>query len=515
MSDPRLEELVRLRQRALEGGGAERIARQHAKGKLTARERLNVLLDQGSFNELEPFVTLRDREFDPSIERIPGDGVITGYGRIDGRTVYVYAQDFTVHGGTLAEMHAQKICRVMDLALRNGNPIIGLLDSGGARIQEGVRALHGYGEVFRRNAIASGVIPQISLMLGPCAGGAAYSPAMTDFIIMVENTSFMFLTGPQVIQAVTGEQVDVESLGGASVHSSTSGVAHFAAPSEQNALSLCAHLLSYLPSNNVENAPVVDVGDDPRRTDLELNHVVPFDDSTPYDMREIIDRVVDGETFLEVQAGWAQNALVGFARLGGQSVGLVAQQPMVMAGVMDINSSDKICRFVRFCDAFNLPIITFVDSPGFLPGIAQEHGGVIRHGAKALFAYIEATVPKISVITRKAYGGAYVVMSSKGLGTDINYAWPSAEIAVVGPSGAANILFRNEISESEDPEATQAQLAADYRARFANPYRAAEAGYIDDIIEPSQTRPKLISALSALREQFRPTPPKKHGNMPV
>jgi propionyl-CoA carboxylase beta chain len=394
-------------------------------------------------------------------------------------------------------------------------PIIGLLDSGGARIQEGVRALNGYGEVFRRNATSSGVIPQISVMLGPCAGGAAYSPAMTDFIIMVEKTSFMFLTGPDVIRSITGEEVDTETLGGAAVHNSVSGVAHFGAPTEQDALSLCARLLSYLPSNNVENAPFVETDDDPERIAPELNDIVPIDETTPYDMREVIERVVDVGSFLEVHAGYAQNACVGFARLGGQSVGLVAQQPMAMAGVMDINSSDKICRFVRFCDAFNLPIITFVDTPGFLPGVAQEHGGVIRHGAKALYAYIEASVPKISVITRKAYGGAYLVMSSKSLGTDINFAWPSAEIAVMGPSGAANILYRKEIAAAEDPEALRTQLVEEYRQQFANPYRAAELGFIDDVIEPSLTRPKLIAALGALREQFSSMPPKKHGNMPV
>ncbi len=515
MSDPRLEKMTQLRQKSLEGGGAERNARQHLKGKLTARERLALLLDEGTFHELEPFVTLREDEMGRTPERYLGDGVVTGYGQIDGRTVYVYAQDFSVYGGTLAEMHAHKICRVMDLALRNGTPIIGLIDSGGARIQEGVRALHGYGEVFRRNATASGVIPQISVMLGPCAGGAAYSPALTDFIIMVERTSFMFLTGPDVIRAVTGEQVDVETLGGAKVHNTASGVAHFSTPSEKEALVLCRRLLSYLPSNNVENAPHTDPSDDPWRMDPQLNDIVPVDDTIPYDMREVLYRVVDQGTFLEVQPGWAQNAIVGLARLGGHAVGLVAQQPMVMAGVMDINSSDKIARFVRFCDCFNLPIVTFVDSPGFLPGVAQELGGIIRHGAKALYAYIEATVPKISIITRKAYGGAYVVMSSKGLGTDINYAWPSAEIAVMGPSGAANILYRDEINQAEDPAAVHAHLVREYREQFANPYRAAEAGFIDDIIEPRQTRPKLIASLGALREQFRATPPKKHGNMPV
>jgi propionyl-CoA carboxylase beta chain len=515
MSDPRLEKLAQLRRKALEGGGSQRIARQHTKGKHTARERLAMLLDEDTLNELEPFATARGDEMDHMPERYPGDGVVTGYGQIDGRTVYVYAQDFTVYGGTLGEMHAQKICRVMDLALRNGTPIIGLIDSGGARIQEGVRALHGYGEVFRRNAIASGVVPQISVMMGPCAGGASYSPAMTDFIIMVEETSFMFITGPDVVRAVTGEQVDVETLGGAKVHNAVSGVAHFSIPTEEEALCLCHRLLSYLPSNNVENPPHAEPTDDPWRMDPELNHIVPLDETVPYDMRDILLRVVDQGSFLEVQAGWAQNAIVGFARLGGHAVGVVAQQPMVMAGVMDINSSDKICRCVRFCDCFNLPIVTFVDSPGFLPGLAQEHGGIIRHGAKTIYAYIEATVPKISVITRKAYGGAYVAMSSKGLGTDINYAWPSAEIAVMGPSGAANILYRKEINAAEDPAAVHAQLVREYKEKFANPYRAAEAGFIDDIIEPRQTRPKLIAGLGALREQFRPTPPKKHGHMPT
>jgi propionyl-CoA carboxylase beta chain len=515
MSDPRLDKLSEAHQKVLEGGGAERIARQHAKGKLTARERLALLLDEGTFNELELFVMLRSEGARDESERFPGDGVVTGYGQINGRTVYVYAQDFTVHGGTLSETHARKICRVMDLALRNGTPIVGLIDSGGARIQEGVRALHGYGEVFRWNAIASGVIPQISIMLGPCAGGAAYSPALTDFILMSEEVSFMFITGPEVIRAVTGEQVDANTLGGAQVHNALSGVAHFSAKTEKDTLDLCRSLLSYLPSNNVENPPFIQAKDDPWRMDARLNEIVPLNDTLPYDMHDVLNMVVDQGSLLEVQAGWARNAVVGFARLGGHPVGMVAQQPMVMAGVMDINSSDKIARFVRFCDCFNLPIITFVDSPGFLPGVAQEHGGIIRHGAKALYAYIEATVPKISVITRKAYGGAYVVMSSKGLGTDINYAWPSAEIAVMGPSGAASILYRKQISEAADPAAEQARLVEEYREQFANPYRAAEAGFIDDIIEPRQTRPKLIAALGALREQFRPMPPKKHGNMPV
>jgi methylmalonyl-CoA decarboxylase subunit alpha len=513
--DPRIKELFEVRTEAMLGGGQDRVDRQHAKGKLTARERVNRILDPGPFNELEPFVRLREDELGRTPERYMGDGVVTGYGQIDGRTVFVYAQDFTVYGGTLAEMHGQKICRVMDLALRNGSPIIGLIDSGGARIQEGVRSLGAYAEVFRRNAIVSGVIPQISVMLGPCAGGAAYSPAVTDFIIMVEGSSSMFLTGPSVIKAVTGEEVDTETLGGARVHTSISGNAHFATPSEESSLDLCRYLLSYLPANNTENPPVVDTGDDPLRRDDELNHIVPQDPSEPYDMREVLVRVFDRGTFLEVQPDWARNAIIGFARLGGRTVGIVAQQPMEMAGVMDINSSDKICRFVRFCDCFNVPIATFVDSPGFLPGLAQEHGGVIRHGAKVLYAYSEATVPKASVITRKAYGGAYVVLSSKYLGTDINYAWPSAEIAVMGPSGAANILYRREIETAEDPVAKHRELVEDYRQRFGSPYYAAAAGYIDDIIEPRETRPKLITSLGALQEKFNPMPPKKHGNMPV
>jgi acetyl-CoA carboxylase carboxyltransferase component len=513
--DPRIQKLFEARAQAMEGGGEERIARQHAKGKKTARERVNRLLDPGTFNELEPFVRLRDDELGRTPERYLGDGVVTGYGQIDGRTVFVYAQDFTVYGGTLAEMHGQKICRVMDLALRNGSPVIGLIDSGGARIQEGVRSLGAYAEVFRRNAIVSGVIPQISVMMGPCAGGAAYSPAMTDFIIMVEGTSSMFLTGPSVITAVTGEKVDADTLGGARVHTSISGNAHFCAPSEGESLDLARTLLSYLPANNMENPPVINRGDDPLRQDDALNRIVPMDPAEPYDMREVLVRVFDQGSFLEVQAEWARNAIIGLARLSGRTVGVVAQQPLVMAGVMDINSSDKICRFVRFCDCFNIPIATFVDSPGFLPGLAQEHGGVIRHGAKVLYAYSEATVPKASVITRKAYGGAYVVMSSKFLGTDVNYAWPSAEIAVMGPSGAANILYHKEIEAADDSAARHKELVADYRERFGSPYYAAAAGYIDDIIEPKETRTKLITSLGALQEKFNPMPPKKHGNMPV
>jgi acetyl-CoA carboxylase carboxyltransferase component len=440
--------------------------------------------------------------------------VITGYGQIEGRTAYVYAQDFTIYGGTLSEMQSHKICRVMDLALRNGTPIIGLIDSGGARIQEGVRALGGYAEIFRRNAQYSGVIPQISVMLGPCAGGAAYSPALTDLIIMVEKQSFMFLTGPDVIKAVTGEIVDPESLGGSDVHMAISGTAHLSAVSEQDAMQLVRQVLSFFPSNNIENPPYLQPTDDPLQMDEALNSIVPLDPSLPYNMHEVIDRIVDEGTMLEIQPAWARNAIIGLARIGGHSVGIVGQEPSVMAGVLDIDSSDKITRFVRMCDCFNIPLVTFVDSPGFLPGIAQEHGGVIRHGAKVLFAYSEATVPKISIITRKAYGGAYVVMSSKYLGTDINFAWPSAEIAVLGAEGAVNILFKKQIEASSDPKAEHKKLAADYRQRFNNPYYAAGSGYIDDIIEPRETRLKIIASLGALRDKFAPTPPRKHGNNP-
>ena len=513
--DPRILELRARRDQARQGGGAERVAKQHARGKHTARERLELLLDPGTFNELEPFITHRGHELDSGDGAFYGDGVVTGYGQIAGRPVYVYAQDFTIYGGALGEMHAQKICRVMDLALRNGAPIIGLIDSGGARIQEGVRSLGGYAEIFRRNAQYSGVIPQISVMLGPCAGGAAYSPALTDLIIMVEKKSYMFLTGPEVIRAVTGEVIDAEQLGGADVHLSVSGNAHLAAASEAEALALCRRALGYLPSNNVENPPYAPPVDDPAWMDPELNHLVPLDPSAPYSMHAIIARVTDRDSFLELQPDWARNAIVGWARIGGHSVGLVAQEPSVMAGVIDIDASDKITRFVRMCDCFNLPVITFVDSPGFLPGVAQEHGGIIRHGAKVLYAYSEATVPKISVITRKAYGGAYVVMSSKYLGTDVNYAWPSAEIAVIGAEGAVNILYRDEIARAADPAAERARLAADYRRQFNNPYHAASAGYVDDVIEPRETRPKIVAALAALRDKYAPAPRRKHGNIPV
>ena len=513
--DPRILELRAMRAKAREGGGTDRIQKQHAKGKATARERIETLLDPGTFNELEPFITSHLDDMSLSTQKYLGDGVVTGYGQIEGRIVYIYAQDFTIYGGTLSEMQSHKICHVMDLALRNGAPCVGLLDSGGARIQEGVKALGGYAEIFRRNAQYSGVIPQISVMLGPCAGGAAYSPALQDLIIMVEKQSFMFLTGPEVIKAVTGEVIDAESLGGSAIHMAVSGVAHLAAKDEHAALGLVRKFLAYLPSNNVENPPFLPNSDDPARMDESLNRLIPVDPSEPYVMHQAIETVVDKGTFLEIQPAWARNAIVGLARIGGHSVGIVAQEPAVMAGVIDIDASDKMTRFVRMCDCFNVPLVTFVDSPGFLPGIAQEHGGIIRHGAKLLYAYSEATVPKICIITRKAYGGAYVVMSSKYLGTDVTYAWPSAEIAVLGSEGAVNILFKKQIEAASDPSAERKQLAQEYREKFNNPYQAASTGYVDDIIEPRETRAKVIAALSALHDKYAPAPPRKHGNIPV
>jgi len=510
--DPRIEELRQKREKAQQGGGQARIDRQHAKGKLTARERLAILLDEGSFTELEAFTVQQN---DPNGDKAMGDGVVTGFGLVDGRTVYVYAQDFTVQGGALGEMHSRKICRVMDLAAANGSPVVGLIDSGGARIQEGVKSLGGYAEIFKRNAQYSGVVPQISLILGPCAGGAAYSPAMTDMIIMVDKQSFMFLTGPQVIKTVTGEETDFESLGGAQVHLNESGTAHLVTKDEEDALKMARYLLSYLPANNVENPPYVETNDDPKRLSPELNDLVPVDPGTPYDMHTAIETIVDQGTFLETQSGFACNAIVGFARLEGYAVGIVAQEPSVMAGVVDINAADKISRFVRFCDAFNLPIVTFIDSPGFLPGVSQEHGGIIRHGAKVLYAYSEANVPKISVVTRKAYGGAYVVMSSKYLGTDIYYAWPSAEIAVMGAEGATNILHRKALADAEDPQAEKERLETEYRQNFLNPYAAASAGYVDDVIEPAETRWMVIKALRAIGNKSETHPARKHGNMPV
>jgi acetyl-CoA carboxylase carboxyltransferase component len=513
--DPRIDELRKIREQARLGGGIERINLQHSKGKLTARERLDLLLDPGTFNELEPFITHQGDELGIATDKFMGDGVVTGYGQINGRTVYIYAQDFTVYGGTLSEMQSHKICRVMDLALRNGVPIIGLIDSGGARIQEGVKSLGGYAEIFRRNALYSGVIPQFSVMLGPCAGGAAYSPALTDLIIMVRKHSFMFLTGPDVVKTVTGEITDAENLGGTDVHTEISGTAHLAAEDEVEALALTRRALGYFPSNNVENPPFGPLLDDPLRMDETLNSIIPQNPAIPYQMHEVIERVVDQDSFLEIQPTWARNAIVGLARIGGHSIGVVAQEPSYMAGVIDIDASDKMARFVRMCDCFNIPLITFVDSPGFLPGVGQEHGGIIRHGAKILYAYSEATVPKITVITRKAYGGAYVVMSSKFLGTDVTYAWPSAEIAVMGAEGAVNILYKKKISDSPTPEEDRKRLVEQYRTQFNNPYYAARAGYVDDIIEPRETRPKIIASLAALRDKFTSAPPRKHGNIPV
>ena len=515
IEDPRIIELRAMREKARLGGGIERINTQHSKGKLTARERIDLLLDPGTFNELEPFITHQGDEMGLATEKFLGDGVITGYGQIERRTVYLYAQDFTVYGGTLSEMQSHKICRVMDLALRNGVPFIALIDSGGARIQEGVKSLGGYAEIFRRNAQYSGVIPQISVMLGPCAGGAAYSPALTDVIIMVEKHSFMFITGPEVIKAVTGEVIDSEQLGGTQVHMELTGTAHLSTQTEQEALALTRQVLGYFPSNNIENPPYQQPMDDPLRMDEELNTIVPLDPFVPYNMHEVIERVVDNSTFTEIQPTWARNAIVGLARIGGHSIGVVAQEPSVMAGVIDIDASDKIARFVRMCDCFNIPLVTFIDSPGFLPGVGQEHSGIIRHGAKVLYAYSEATVPKISIITRKAYGGAYVVMSSKYLGTDVNYAWPSAEIAVMGAEGAVNILFKKQISASENPQAERKRLIEKYRGQFNTPYYAARAGYVDDIIEPKETRPKIIASIAALRDKFSSAPPRKHGNIPV
>jgi acetyl-CoA carboxylase carboxyltransferase component len=510
-----LARLRQLRAEARAGGGEERVARQHAAGKLTARERLDVLLDEDSFHELGMFVTHRSNEFGLGQRRYLGDGVVTGYGTINGRLVYVYSQDFTVFGGSLGRAHADKIVALMDMAIKNGAPLIGLSDSGGARIQEGVVSLGGYADIFLRNTMASGVVPQISVVLGPCAGGAVYSPAITDFVIMVKDTSHMFVTGPDVVRTVTHEDVTFDDLGGAGVHSRHTGVAHFAAASETEALRTVGQLLSYMPQNNMDDPPFEPPADDPLRTDPELDTIVPDETSRPYDMRELVCRVVDDGRLLEIHGQFAQNLLVGFARLNGRPVGIVAQQPMVLAGVLDIAASIKGARFVRFCDCFNIPLVTFEDVPGFLPGVDQEHGGIIRNGAKLLFAYCEATVPKITVITRKAYGGAYDVMSSKHIRGDINLAWPTAEIAVMGPEGAVNIVFRRELAEAQDPAARRAELVQLYRERFANPYVAAGWGYVDDVIEPRETRPRIVSALEMLQNKREELPPKKHGNIPL
>jgi propionyl-CoA carboxylase beta chain len=504
-----------MRSEAHLGGGPVRVERQHTFGKLTARERLDLLLDPGSFVELDTFVTHRATEFGLDSQHVLGDGVVTGHGTVDGRLVFVFSQDFTVFGGSLSEAYAEKICKIMDLAMKVGAPVIGLNDSGGARIQEGVASLGGYAEIFLRNVLASGVVPQISVIMGPCAGGAVYSPAMTDFTIMVEGTSYMFVTGPNVVKTVTHEEVDSEYLGGATTHTTISGVAHLAALDEATAMDHVRNLLAHLPQNNLGQPPRVASTDPADRRDPGLDHVVPDDSQKPYDMLDVIRRVVDDGDFLEIQPGWAPNILIGFARLGGRSVGIVAQQPAILAGALDIDASIKAARFVRTCDCFNVPIVTFVDVPGFLPGVGQEHGGIIKHGAKLLYAYCEATVPKVTVITRKAYGGAYDVMSSKHIRGDMNFAWPTAEIAVMGAAGAVNIIFKDEIAASANPVAEQRRLVAEYEAGFNNPYVAAARGYIDDVIVPSETRPRLISALEMLADKRDTNPRKKHGNIPL
>lgn len=510
-----IERLKKLRAQALEGGGRERIEDQHRKGKLTARERLDLLLDRGSFEEFGMFVRHRSSDFGLEQQKFPGDGVITGHGTVNGRPVAVFSQDFTVFGGSLSEAHAEKICRVMDHAMKMGVPVIGLNDSGGARIQEGVVSLGGYADIFLRNTLASGLVPQISAVMGPCAGGAVYSPAITDFVVMVRNTSYMFVTGPNVVKTVTHENVSFEDLGGAMTHATKSGVAHFAAADEGECIDTIKRILSYIPSNNTDDAPVVDTGDDPERKDPGLDSIVPDNPNKPYDIKEVIRAVMDRGEFLEVHELFAPNIIVGFARLEGRTVGIVANQPAVLAGVLDIDSSIKGARFVRFCDAFNIPLVVFEDVPGFLPGTDQEWRGIIRNGAKLLYAFCEATVPRVTVITRKAYGGAYDVMNSKHIRGDLNFAWPSAEIAVMGPKGAVEIIFKKEIAASKDKEAAVAAKVAEYREKFANPYIAAERGYVDEVIIPSETRPKLIKALRFLRNKVDSNPRKKHGNIPL
>jgi len=515
---PSKSKLEKLRERHREaelGGGPERVEKQHAAGKMTARERIEFLLDEETFEEFDKLVVHRSHDFGLDQQLYPGDGVITGHGLIDGRRVFVFAQDFTVFGGSLSETHAEKICKVMDLAMKVGAPIIGLNDSGGARIQEGVVSLGGYADIFLRNTLASGVVPQISCTMGPCAGGAVYSPAITDFNIMVKDTSYMFITGPDVIKTVTHEDVTKEELGGAVTHNRISGVAHFAADSDEHALRMARELFSFIPSNNFEDAPRLRSNDPAERTTEKLNTIVPEASNQPYDIRDVINHVVDDGYFFEVQQLYAPNICVGFARLDGRSVGIVANQPAFLAGVLDIDASIKGARFVRFCDCFNIPLVTFEDVPGFMPGISQEHGGIIRHGAKLLYAFAEATVPKVTVITRKAYGGAYCVMASKHIRTDINLAWPSAEIAVMGAEGAVGVLYRREINEAQDQDAARRARILELEDKFANPYVAAERGFIDEVIEPAQTRPKLIRALELLENKRDTNPPKKHGNIPL
>lgn len=515
VANPKIEHLREKRAESQAGGGPERIKKQHEAGRNTARERLDILLDPGSFRELDAFVEHRSTNFGLDKQRYPGDSVVTGWGTIDGRLVYVYSQDFTVLGGSLSEVHAQKIIKVMDMAMRVGAPVIGLNDSGGARIQEGVDSLAGYAEIFLRNTMASGVIPQISVILGPCAGGAVYSPALTDFIIMVKETSYMFITGPNVVKQVLNEDVTFEDLGGASVHATKSGVCHLVADNETESLLLVRELLSYLPQNNMEDAPFDPTTDDPLRADPDLDTIVPDNPNKPYDMKAVIEKIVDDGHFFETQPDFAANIVCGFARLGGHAVGIVANQPMVLAGVLDIKASEKAARFIRTCDSFNIPIVTFVDVPGYLPGTDQEHNGIISAGAKLLYAYCEATVPKLTVTTRKSYGGAYCVMSSKHIRGDLNLAWPTAEIAVMGPEGAVEIIFRRELEKAEDPAKRKAELAAEYREKFANPYIAAARGYIDDVIEPRDTRARLINALQVFQNKRDENPPKKHGNIPL
>lgn len=513
--EAKIQELGRRNKEAEWGGGEKRIEQQHAKGKMTARERIGHLLDRDSFQEIDKFVVHRCHDFGMEGKKIPGDGVITGYGTVNGRKVFVFAQDFTVFGGSLSGAFGEKVCKVMDLAIRTGAPVIGLNDSGGARIQEGVMSLGGYGEIFKRNVFASGVVPQVSVIMGPCAGGAVYSPALTDFTIMVKKTSNMFITGPQVIKAVTSEDVSSEELGGAMSHNTKSGVAHFAEDTDLDALNRVRELLAYLPQNYRERTPDTPCSDDPTRTDPGLNDLVPVNPRLPYDMKDLIRKVLDDGVFLESHQHYAMNMVVGFGRLNGMAVGIVANQPRFLAGCLDIDASMKCSRFVRTCDSFNIPLITFVDVPGYLPGVQQEYGGIIKHGAKIIYAYSEATVPKITVVTRKAYGGAYIAMSGKHLDADINFAYPSAEIAVMGPEGAANIIFRREIEESSDPEATRNRLVEEYRNNFASPFRAAEVGYIDHIIFPEATRPRLVKALEMLREKKTSIPERRHGNIPL
>lgn len=511
----KIEDLRKRKAQSRLGGGEQRIAAQHKRSRLTARERIDLLLDKGSFREIDAFAEHRTNDFGLDHQKFLGDSVVTGWGTIEARLVYVFSQDFTVFGGSLGEVHAEKVCKLMDMALKNGAPVIGLNDSGGARIQEGVVSLGGYADIFLRNTLASGVIPQLSAIMGPCAGGAVYSPALTDFIFMVRNSSYMFVTGPEVVKAVTHEEVSFEDLGGAGVHSETSGVCHVATDSEADTLYLIRKLLTYLPQNNMEDPPFVPPTDDPLRMSEALDSLIPEDPSEPYDIKDAIHLIVDDGNFFEIHENYAQNIVVGFARLGGHSVGIIANQPAVLAGVLDIDSSDKAARFVRFCDSFNIPILTFVDVPGFLPGTGQEHGGIIRHGAKLLFAYCEATVPKLTVVTRKAYGGAYDVMSSKHIRGDVNLAWPTAEIAVMGPEGAVNIIFRKELAQSEDVDRRRAELVSEYRDKFANPYIAASRGYIDDVIEPRETRPRLVNAIEMLVNKRDANPAKKHGNIPL